>query len=63
MAELTKEEARHVPHTYVDAAGWCAVCGRSEAWKAHAAPAEPAQEAPPVEAPSEDEKATGPLEG
>lgn len=31
----SKEEMRHEPHAYVDASGWCAVCGRSEGWKAH----------------------------
>jgi hypothetical protein len=34
-APPTKEEWRGVAHAYVDNNGWCAVCGRSEGWRAH----------------------------
>lgn len=34
-APRSKEEMRYVEHEYEDFNGWCAVCGRSENWKAH----------------------------
>lgn len=64
-----KEEKRNEPHDYVDHNGWCAVCGRSEGWKAHSEKeaAEPRVEVPaiaPVDAadaePSDDSDHTSP---
>lgn len=62
VAPKTKEEMRYEPHEYHDDnTGWCTVCGRSEAWRAHATP-EPTSDTLTVESAPSTVATTAPLD-